>query len=474
MHEIVNENDYVFLIKYNEGVIPINYKDEDYLSDKVKLLLGISNSVELNEIEISNIREKIESINNMIITYSTHSLDGQLYISSSYDEKILKKEKIDILLESSNDFNKYLLVKYNDLFNKYSSVSEEYLILKNKYCDLNCLSFDNKFKGFKINSKELILSYSSIEKYNECAFKYYLDKVLVLDKYEDNYSASVGNITHKVLSLCFNDDFDFNKVFDNAVQNCNYVFKDSELYFLNKIKDTLQKSIDIIKKQLNYTSLLNTMYEKEIIIEINKELNIRLKGFVDKIMYENVNNNTIVAIIDYKTGLNDDISIRNCKYGINMQLPIYIYLIKESGIFSNVKIGGLYLQKIYSNKNDDDLSESLKLQGYTNSDIDIMNKVDNTYENSKLIRSLKMTNNGLYYYAKVLSDDEIENLNKLVVNNIEDCYKKIVNNCFDINPKIIGNINYGCRYCKYKDICYVREEDKIYLPQIKESIGGEE
>ena len=474
MHEIVNENDYVFLIKYNEGVIPINYKDEDYLSDKVKLLLGISNSVELNEIEISNIREKIESINNMIITYSTHSLDGQLYISSSYDEKILKKEKIDILLESSNDFNKYLLVKYNDLFNKYSSVSEEYLILKNKYSDLNCLSFDNKFKGFKINSKELMLSYSSIEKYNECAFKYYLDKVLVLDKYEDNYSASVGNITHKVLSLCFNDDFDFNKVFDNAVQNCNYVFKDSELYFLNKIKDTLQKSIDIIKKQLNYTSLLNTMYEKEIIIEINKELNIRLKGFVDKIMYENVNNNTIVAIIDYKTGLNDDISIRNCKYGINMQLPIYIYLIKESGIFSNVKIGGLYLQKIYSNKNDDDLSESLKLQGYTNSDIDIMNKVDNTYENSKLIRSLKMTNNGLYYYAKVLSDDEIENLNKLVVNNIEDCYKKIVNNCFDINPKIIGNINYGCRYCKYKDICYVREEDKIYLPQIKESIGGEE
>ena len=66
--------------------------------------------------------------------------------------------------------------------------------------------------------------------------------------------------------------------------------KKNALDYLNKghkIKATLQKSIEIIKKQLNYTQLKNIMYEKELIIEINKELNIRLKGYIDKIMCEN-------------------------------------------------------------------------------------------------------------------------------------------------------------------------------------------
>ena len=468
MHEIMSPDDYVFLINYNEGVIPINYKDEDYLSDKVKIKLGLDTSYELNENEVLNIREKISSINNLIITYSTHNLDGDIYISSSYDSEILKKEKVNISFNNSNSFNKYYLVIYKDLYNKYGSSSDEFKLLNNKYKDLKYLSYDNKYKKFNIKNEDLILSYTSIEKYNECAFKYYLDKVLVLDKFEDNYGASIGNITHKVLSLCFNDNFDFENEFENAVNICNYEFKDSELYFLNKIKDALQKSIEIIKKQLNYTQLENIMYEKELIIEINKELHIRLKGSIDKIMCANVNKTTIVAIIDYKTGVNDEINIKNCKYGINMQLPIYIYLINKSNIFDNVKIGGMYLQKIYSNKNDEDLEDSLKLIGYTNSDNSVMEVVDNTYYDSKLIRSLKTNQDGsYYYYSKVLSDDDIIDLYNLVETKVSECYKNINDSIFDINPKVIGNVNLGCRYCKYKDICFVKEEDIV-------TIGGDE
>ena len=474
MHEIVRDDDYVFLINYNEGVIPISHKDEDYLSDKIKSKLNISTSFELNDMEVSNIREKISSIKNMIITYSTHNLEGELYISSSYDEDILKKEKVDIEFNNSNSFNKYNLVLYKDLYNKYGTVSEEFKLLNNKYKDMKYLDYDNKFKGIELNNNSLMLSYSNIEKYNECAFKYYLDKVLVINKFEDSYSATIGNITHKVLSLCFNDDFDFEKEFNEAINNSNYEFKDSELYFLKKIKATLQKSIEVIKKQLNYTQLKNIMYEKELIIEINKELNIRLKGYIDKIMCENVNGFNIIAIIDYKTGLHDEASIKNIGYGINMQLPIYMYLIKKSNIISNVKIGGMYLQKIYSNKNDDDLESSLKLQGYTNSDVSIMNVVDNTYDNSKLIKNLKTNQDGSFnHYANILTDDELNKINDIVESKIKECSNNIINNRFDINPKVIGSTNYGCRYCKYKDICFVKEEDKVNLPPLSDSLGGE-
>jgi ATP-dependent helicase/DNAse subunit B len=51
----------------------------------------------------------------------------------------------------------------------------------------------------------------------------------------------------------------------------------------------------------------------------------------------------------------------------------------------------------------------------------------------------------------------------LVSRKIEEAASRILNADFDINPKIIDKKNIGCKYCKYKDICYLKEEDKIYI-----------
>ena len=62
-------------------------------------------------------------------------------------------------------------------------------------------------------------------------------------------------------------------------------------------------------------------------------------------MYKKDNDKTIVSLIDYKTG-NADINLKYKDYGLNMQLPIYIYLINHSKL-KNIKIAGFYLQKIH-------------------------------------------------------------------------------------------------------------------------------
>ena len=129
------------------------------------------------------------------------------------------------------------------------------------------------------------------------------------------------------------------------------------------------------------------MYEKEIKIDISSDVKVTFKGFVDKILYDEFNGEKIVVIIDYKTG-NPLLNINNSIYGLDMQLPVYIYLIKNE--IKNVRIGGFYLQKILSNvSNIQKRKESLKLQGYSNEDIDILEKVDSSYENSCVIVILK-------------------------------------------------------------------------------------
>ena len=38
------------------------------------------------------------------------------------------------------------------------------------------------------------------------------------------------------------------------------------------------------------------------------------------------------------------------EYGIGMQLPVYLYLAKNSNKLSNVKVAGFYLQKVLNNE----------------------------------------------------------------------------------------------------------------------------
>ncbi len=473
--EFVSENDHVFLIGYNEGIIPTSYMDDDYLSDKTKSSLGISTSFELNENNILNIRGKILGINNMYVSYSCFSNKSSLFISSSYDKDIFYEEEVLIDYSNSNSFNKSRLTIYKDEYKKYGSLSNDLILLNSRYPTYPYMSYSNKFNGlneFDLNNS-INLSYTSMNTYYECAFKYYLNYVLRLNNYEESFEIVVGNLFHKVLSICFSDDFNFEDSWNSEVSKISYSFSNSELFFLNKLKSELVLTIEIIKKQLKYTSLNDFMYEKEVKIEINRDLHITFKGYIDKLMYRDNGINTIVVIVDYKTG-NPDININNSIYGLDMQLPIYMYLVKNGNMFDNVRIGGLYLQKILNNKSDEDKESSMKLEGYSNSDEEVLSLVDSSYSSSNLIKSMKMTNNGFYAFAKILSDEEMDYLSNLAYDKILGCAHDINSAKFDINPKVINNVNKGCAFCKYKDICYVKNDDYVNLLYKKISFGGDD
>ncbi|MBR4178165.1 MAG: PD-(D/E)XK nuclease family protein [Bacilli bacterium] len=477
-NEIINDRDYVFLINYNEGVIPHNYKDEDFLSDKIKNKIGISDSYDLNKKSLANIKEKISLINHLIVTYRKHDLRDEIYISSSYESDLFEEKDINITFNNSDLFNKLVLISEKDENNKFGVVSNKLILLNSHYKDEKYLDYSNKFSGIskdkilKFYKNGLTLSYTSINNYYECAFRYYLDNVLKTNKFEDSFEMTVGNIFHHILSVCFEDSFDFDSSWDYELKNNKYEFDSSEEYFISILKNELLLIIKTIKNQLNYTQLKKSMYEKEIIIDVNSDLHIRFRGFVDKIMYDEFNGETIVAIVDYKTG-NPIININNVKYGLDMQLPVYMYLIKNE--IKNVRIGGFYLQKILSNERDIDTRiENLKLQGYSNSDEDILKYVDTSYNDSNIIKSLKRTNNGFYYHSKMINDEEIDKLYNIVDSNIRIASEKIINGIFDINPKKIKDKLRSCAYCRYKDICYMKNEDIVELPEVKDIFGGDE
>ena len=469
--ELVNDDDYIFLIGYNEGSIPVNYKDEDYLSDYEKEKLGISTSFELNDNAMNEIKDSIKNIKHLIVTYPNHNLSSEIYISSSYEKELFNEKELNISYNESNNYNKLRLVSEKDENSKFGTITNDLLKLSSHYKDMKYSSFDNKYKQIdKYKIKEyfkngLTLSYTSMNDYYMCSFRYYLDYILKVNKYEDTFEATVGTIFHKILSMCFESDIDVIRTYESEIEKSNYEFSESEKFFLSILKDELILVIETIKNQLSYTQLNKSMYEKEIIIDVDKNLHIKFKGFIDKILYNEFNGQTIVAIVDYKTG-NPNLNINNSIYGLEMQLPIYIYLIKNE--IKDVKIGGFYLQKILNNITDKEKKlDSLKLQGYTNSDLDIIDKVDSSFNDSKIIKSLRTSSKGFYAYSKIINDEEIDTLNKIVESKIKEASINILDSRFDINPKEMNNEVIGCKYCKYKDICFMKPKDTITLKEIK-------
>lgn len=482
--------DYVFLMSFNQGIIPKTYKDEEYLNDIAKEELNISLTVDKNNNSKNNTIKNILSIPNLIITYKKEH-KGEEYIISSINEELSYEitQNIKPIYNYSNAYNKLKLASLLDNYTKYNSLTDSLLILNKHYKYINYKTYNNKFTGLNIKdfrdylNNKLNLSYTKLDTYYKCPFQYYVSNILKLNKYEETFYQHIGTIFHAVLEKITTSNLSYDDLFNHVVNDLNITFSNKEKFFLKKLKKELSFVIECIQEQDKYTNLKQELHEEKIYTSISGNMTITFSGIIDKLKYNEKDTETIIAIIDYKTG-NPSLDLTTIEYGIGMQLPIYLYLAKNTKKLKNVKIAGIYLQKILHNEITVDKSttyeqtkkKALKLQGYSNIDKNILSEFDNSYEDSKMIQGMKTTKTGDFiHYAKVLSNKQMDTIEQIVINKIEDGAHLIENAEFTIAPKVINDENYSCSYCKYKDICFHKNEDlvELYTRKLEDIIGGD-
>ena len=483
-NEIIND-EYVFMLSFNQENIPVIYKDEDYISDNIKNGLLLDLTIDKNKHEKELTIKKIKNIKNLIITYKLKTPFNSYFSANLINELEYKVEHIkpNKLISFSNINDKLKCGKMLDDLVKFGSINEDLDLYYNNY-KIDYMKYDNTYKKVDINTlyeymnNKLLLSYTSMNNYYKCAFRYYIANILKLDIFEETFATHLGSIFHHILEIGLDKEIDINSEIDKYIKDNNIELSIKDKFFLNKLKIELPNIINIIKNHENNTNLINKYYEKEIEVDKSNKLNTVFKGFIDKVMYKD----NIYALIDYKTG-NTDIDLTLVPHGLNMQLPVYLYLAKY--LFPDSVFAGFYLQIILNgnyNYNpkitiEKQKEDSLKLLGFSNKDKSILEQFDQTYESSKFIKSMKVKTDGEFYnYAKVLSNDEIDKLINIVDNNINNCIKNIEEANFAINPKAIDNKNIGCNYCKFKDICFMSHKDITNLKKYEDLsfLGGEE
>lgn len=475
--EIINLDDnlddenYIFLMNFNEGEIPKINKDEDYISDNIKDEVNLRKTVELNNLKKLYTLKNIKSIKNLIITYKLRCQNKIYFASNLLEdlEKNIKEEERNNISYSVLASKIKLNEKIDDLI-KYNKLSNSLDILFNSVNDNLYNTYNNKFDGIDksdfyeyINNKKT-LSYSSLSNYNECAFRFLIANVLNLTPYEETFFTIIGNMYHHILEIGLFKKIDVEKEVNLFLKDKQFTYK--EKYFLKKLIKDLEFTLDEIKKQTNEIALDKYLFEKEIKVEKGNNLSITFKGFVDKIIYNDDKVKKIAVLIDYKTG-NIDIDLSYIKYGINMQLPVYLYLVKQE--LKEVEFAGFYLQKLI-NKDD----KSLKLEGFSNSNINILSMFDKNYENSNLVKGLKVKQDGSFYKSsKILNSDKIAKIIDITNQSINNSIKNIEDVNFSINPKKSNNFN-SCTYCPFNDLCFKTNNDYIEIKEDLSFLEGEE
>lgn len=485
-NESFEDDEYVFVLGFNQDILPKMVKDEEFISDSIK------DEIDLYKTEYLNSRNKevtikiLSNIKNLYLSYKLETPFKSFYKSSLITDlnlEILKDNEDN--LEFSNIYNKIRLGEKLDLYKLYNIKSDDLKILLTHYnIPYNCYSNDfnkinnNDYLNYINNS--LKLSYTSLNSYSECRFKYYIKYVLKLDPFTDTFPSYIGQMYHRILSLYKKTNFNFEEEYKKYLEKRDLSLKEKIL--LIRLKKELLELISELKKQELLTGYNDNLYEKKLNINLDKKIDVIFTGTIDKIMYYKKIEDTYFSIVDYKSG-SIDTNIEMIKYGLHMQLPAYLYLIHYSNIFSNPIFTGIYYQNIlfsYPNFELGDIDkikqDRIKLQGYSIEDPSIMERFDSTIEKSELIKSMSYSDEkGFSRYSKVINDDTLYDLVKYTKNYISKETDDIIDGDFSIDPKYYDGENISCKFCEYKDLCYMKEKNLKYLDKVSDLdfLGGD-
>lgn len=481
-------DEHVFVIGFNQDILPKMEKDIAYINDALKSEVPLYTTSYLNKRNKEALTYILGNIDNLYLSYKLSSPFSNFYKSSLITD--LKLEIISPSLDKFNAsdlYNRLRLAEKLDLYHLYGEKEYGLESLYSHY-KIPYNSYSNKYT--KINTDTYLtnlpyplkLSYTSLNTYNECSFKYYIKYVLKLDKYEDTFAAFIGSLYHNILSLYEKTNFNFEEEYAKYLEKRSLSLKEKLL--LLRIKEDLLKLISVLKSQKLLTGFDNALYEKKIEVPLDKEVSVIFTGTIDKIMYYQKIEDTYFSIIDYKTG-SIDTNIEPMKYGLHMQLPVYLYLIHFSKVFTNPIFTGIYYQNILfsyptwtSKKSKEEIyKENLYLQGYSTTDTSILARFDSTYEKSEYIKNLSYdSEKGFGTYAKTIDNNTLYNLITYTKNHISQKTDSILSSDFSINPKVYAGKNIACEFCGYQDLCYMKDQDQVYLDKVDDLsfLGGDE
>ena len=326
-------------------------------------------------------------------------------------------------------------------------------------------------------SRALRLSFSSMDTYVNCPFRFFIDYGLGAAELEpvEFEARDVGNFIHKGLENMLGKKYDISteEKVSAAVNELSEEYYNTALadcagrserfdYTFRRAKESFESAAQSVAAEVRFSDFRPSEFELNISnvvkpMPLSDNYTLSLKGYIDRV---DKTDDNLSKIVDYKTG-KQQFSYDDMYNGLSLQLPIYAAAIREKD--PATRIAAMYYLKsgapqIKSSENGYSAEEysaavdaAYKRDGVFLRDGDVISRLDSSG------RFFKDVNDD-----RKLSDAKMEWLIDYAKERVRLSGEGIVCGNTDISP-----LKGACDYCHYKQICKIEADDSRIRPREK-------
>lgn len=455
-----------------------------------------------------------------LVTMTQAILPNARFITSDdipFEEKIEGESAAFELLASKFRENGYYGRNLLYYFNNIPKYADRIEALKRVGGDGD-FKFGDSSVSTELFGKNMYLSASRIEIYENCPFEYFCRygmnakprKTARLDPSQS------GTIVHYVLETLIR------KYKDTGIENTDRVQRQKDVtaalrtyaeeylgglddknkrfvYHFNRLAKTLDTILERIAEEFKNSSFKPCDFELEIgrdkaiepyTVKLSDGGKVEIFGFIDRVDEMNLDGKKYIRVVDYKTG-KKQLLLSDVLNGLNMQMLIYLFAIAENGkkyYGDIIPAGVLYLPaRMSAFKTDRDKSDS-ELDGQVMKN-GAMNGL--VLDDTRVIKAMDGGDDSIFIPAsidkktgkakgKIISLSQLNNLNAAIDEIIADMALSLHNGDISATP-VYGKDHDGiCDYCDYKSVCCHEENGKYryikfdsHADCLKKLSGGE-
>ena len=351
-------------------------------------------------------------------------------------------------------------------------------------------------KLYQNDMGKLVFSVSRLEKYAECAFSYFVQYGLKAKnrKVYEFTPPDLGSFVHEMLDSFTNkvrdegilwselDNEKCNALVSNIIDKklngeSNYILNSTKKfkYLAQRFKRVISKSVSVIANQIGKGEfeVFKTEFNfgsfssgEAITLDLESKDKIYLQGRIDRIDTLDLDGETYIRIIDYKTGAKK-FDLNELYYGLQMQLLVYLdALIKNSKYIldKQVRPGAVLYFKIddpiikgkkemTTEEVQEEVLDALKMKGLILKDARVVKAMDKDICGYSLVIPAAFKADGDFKAnSDVVTEDEFTLLRKYVNKKMIELCEDMLSGDIKIQPTKHSNRTH-CEYCDFSAIC---------------------
>lgn len=434
--------------------------------------------------------------------------ESDLYDLSSY------KDKLNKVISPIPTFNELILAMrkncdeenveeyWREVYKWYKDSPEYENKVKNIFKGLdysNLKNYVNKNNLRELYANEdgkLMFSVSRLEKYAECPFSYFVQYGLKAKnrKIYEFTPPDLGSFVHDILDLFTNrvkkegilwselNNERCKEIVSNLIdirlsEQTNSILNSSKRfkYLSQRFKRVISKSVTVMAEQIGKGEfeVFKTEFNfgnyktgEAVMLNLQDDEKVYLQGRIDRIDTLDLDGQTYIRIIDYKTGAKK-FDLNELYYGLQMQLLVYLdAIIKNSKyILEKQVVPGAVLyfkvddpiikskKEMTTEEVETEVLEELKLKGLVLKDAKVVKAMDRDIEGYSLVIPAAFKKDGDFKSTSdVVTEEEFTLLREYVNRKMISLCEDMLCGDIKIEPTKQANRSY-CEYCDFSSIC---------------------